>query len=202
MDQLTGGPRQPHQHRLESPGQVPRAGEGLPHPHRHRPQPVLPRLDVLLDEAAQLQSAQRPVAGRLGDPDPLGEFGQAQRLATGVHHRRQELGLPVVPGAVTPGEIMAILATGIDLIKFFPASVYGGLKAIKALSAPFPQVRFIPTGGINADNMTEWLSNPAIAAIGGSWMVPAKAIDAGDFDTVRDLCAAAAATAAELDKKA
>ncbi|AZP39223.1 aldolase [Acidipropionibacterium acidipropionici] len=110
--------------------------------------------------------------------------------------------MPVVPGAVTPGEIMAILATGIDLIKFFPASVDGGLKAIKALSAPFPQVRFIPTGGINADNMTEWLSNPAIAAIGGSWMVPAKAIDAGDFDTVRDLCAAAAATAAELDKKA
>lgn len=119
-----------------------------------------------------------------------------------VVERCQELGLPVVPGAVTPGEIMAILATGIDLIKFFPASVYGGLKAIKALSAPFPQVRFIPTGGINADNMTEWLSNPAIAAIGGSWMVPAKAIDAGDFDTVRDLCAAAAATAAELDKKA
>lgn len=115
-----------------------------------------------------------------------------------VVQRCQEIGLPVIPGAATPGEIMAILDRGIRLIKFFPASVYGGLKAVKALSAPFPQVRFVPTGGINADTMAEWLANPAIAAIGGSWMVPASAVDTGDFDTVRRLCAAAAATATEL----
>lgn len=119
-----------------------------------------------------------------------------------VVERCQQIGLPVIPGAVTPSDIMAILATGLRLIKFFPASVYGGLKAIKALSAPFPQVRFVPTGGINADNMTEWLANPAVAAIGGSWMVPAEAVDAGDFDTVRGLCATAAAVAGVEPAKA
>lgn len=112
-----------------------------------------------------------------------------------VVERCQEIGLTVIPGAATPSDIMAILATGLRLIKFFPASVYGGLKAITALSAPFPQVRFVPTGGINAANMTEWLAHPAVAAVGGSWMVPASAVDAGDFETVRGLCTAAAAAA-------
>jgi len=114
----------------------------------------------------------------------------------------QEHGILVLPGAVTATEIQAALELGLTTVKFFPAGTSGGAPAIKALAAPFGGVSFVPTGGVGPANLHEYLAIPAVAAVGGSWMVPAKAIDAGDFDTVRDLCAAAAATAAELDKKA
>lgn len=82
-----------------------------------------------------------------------------------------EKGIPYIPGCVTPTEIMAALELGITTIKFFPANVYGGLKALKALSAPFPQVRFVPTGGVDTSNLEEYLSFNKIAAVGGSWMM-------------------------------
>lgn len=75
------------------------------------------------------------------------------------------------PGCVTPTEIMQAISYGITTVKFFPAQVYGGLKAIKALSAPFPQVKFLPTGGIDAANFKEYLSCDKIFAVGGSWMM-------------------------------
>ena len=75
------------------------------------------------------------------------------------------------PGCATPTEIMQALKWGITTVKFFPASVYGGLKALKALSAPFPQVKFIPTGGVNRENMEEYLAFEKTAAIGGSFLV-------------------------------
>ena len=78
--------------------------------------------------------------------------------------------LPYYPGCVTPTEIMQALELGIDVVKFFPANVYGGLKALKALSGPFPQVKFIPTGGVNLDNLEEFLSFEKIYAVGGSFM--------------------------------
>ena len=78
---------------------------------------------------------------------------------------------PYYPGCVTPTEIMAALDLGITTVKFFPANVYGGLKALKALSAPFPQVRFIPTGGVDRSNIDEFLAFDKIAAIGGSFFV-------------------------------
>ena len=80
-------------------------------------------------------------------------------------------GIPYYPGCVTPTEIMAALELGITTVKFFPANVYGGLKALKALSAPFPQVRFIPTGGVDRSNIDEFLAFDKIAAIGGSFFV-------------------------------
>lgn len=80
-------------------------------------------------------------------------------------------GLPYYPGCVTPTEIMQALELGIDVVKFFPANVYGGLKALKALSGPFPQVKFIPTGGVNLDNLEEFLSFEKIYAVGGSFMM-------------------------------
>ena len=80
-------------------------------------------------------------------------------------------GIPYYPGCVTPTEIMAALELGITTVKFFPANVYGGLKALKALSAPFPQVRFIPTGGVDRDNIDEFLAFDKVAAIGGSFFV-------------------------------
>lgn len=80
-------------------------------------------------------------------------------------------GLAYYPGCVTPTEIMQALELGIDIVKFFPANVYGGLKAMKALSAPFPQIKFIPTGGIDASNMDEYVAWEKIYAIGGSFFV-------------------------------
>jgi len=117
-----------------------------------------------------------------------------------VVHRAQHHGLPVYPGAVTPTEIMAALELGLTALKFFPAHLYGGPAALTALGAPFPQVRFIPTGGVTTSNLGEYLSLPNVVAVGGSWMVPAAAIDAGDTATIRRLSAEAVASAAAFRK--
>ena len=82
-----------------------------------------------------------------------------------------ERNIPYYPGCVTPTEIMAALEFGITTVKFFPANIYGGLKALKALSAPFPQVKFIPTGGVDRGNIDEFLAFYKVAAIGGSFFV-------------------------------
>ena len=79
--------------------------------------------------------------------------------------------IPYYPGCVTPTEIMQALELGITVVKFFPANVYGGLKAMKALAAPFPQIKFIPTGGVNRDNIDEFLAWEKIYAVGGSFFV-------------------------------
>ncbi len=92
-------------------------------------------------------------------------------LSVSVARICNERGIPYYPGCVTPTEIMAALELGITTVKFFPANVYGGLKALKALSAPFPQVKFIPTGGVDRSNIDEFLAFDKIAAIGGSFFV-------------------------------
>lgn len=102
-----------------------------------------------------------------------------------------KLDVPVIPGVVTPSEIMAGLKLGVKIFKFFPAESYGGLKTIKALCGPFPQIRFIPTGGINQDNAAEYFKNPKIQAVGGSWMVPKDAVNSGNFDLITEKSAAA-----------
>lgn len=83
----------------------------------------------------------------------------------------KENGIVYIPGCVTPTEIMEALDLGINTVKFFPANVYGGIKALKALSAPFITIKFIPTGGVNEENLREFLSFSAIEACGGSWMM-------------------------------
>ena len=92
-------------------------------------------------------------------------------LSVSVAEVCRENGVPYYPGCVTPTEIMQALELGITTVKFFPANIYGGLKALKALSAPFPQVRFIPTGGVDRGNIDEFLSFDKVAAIGGSFFV-------------------------------
>ena len=92
-------------------------------------------------------------------------------LSVSVAKICNERGIPYYPGCVTPTEIMQALELGITTVKFFPANVYGGLKALKALSAPFPQVKFIPTGGVDRSNIDEFLAFDKIAAIGGSFFV-------------------------------
>ena len=80
-------------------------------------------------------------------------------------------GVPYYPGCVTPTEIMQALELGIEIVKFFPANVYGGLKAMKALAGPFPQIKFIPTGGVDRNNIDEFLAWEKIYAVGGSFFV-------------------------------
>lgn len=99
--------------------------------------------------------------------------------------------IAVTPGCVTPTEIMAAMECGLKVLKFFPANVYGGLDAMKALSGPFSGIKFIPTGGVNAKNLAEYASAPFIHAIGGSWICPKADIAAHNFDKITKLAAEA-----------
>lgn len=112
--------------------------------------------------------------------------------------RAAERGVPIVPGTVTPSEVMAAIAGGLKLLKFFPASNYGGAGTLKAFSSVFSGINFVPTGGVSAGNLGDYLSLPNVPAVGGSWMVPAKTVDAGDFATIEQLCTEAVAAAAAL----
>ena len=102
-----------------------------------------------------------------------------------------KLDVAVTPGVVTPSEIMLGLRLGVKVFKFFPAESYGGLKTIKALCGPFPQIRIIPTGGINQANVADYFKNPKIVAVGGSWMCTKDMISAGDFDAITEKSRAA-----------
>ena len=99
-----------------------------------------------------------------------------------------ENGVAVTPGCVTPTEIMAAMKLGLNVVKFFPAGVYGGLSAMKALSGPFGGIKFIPTGGVNTQNIGEFIAAPFIHAVGGSWICPKADIAAGNFDKITALC--------------
>ncbi|MEE0897918.1 MAG: bifunctional 4-hydroxy-2-oxoglutarate aldolase/2-dehydro-3-deoxy-phosphogluconate aldolase [Acutalibacteraceae bacterium] len=99
------------------------------------------------------------------------QFIVSPGLSVDVAKICKEKNIPYYPGCVTPTEIMQALELGITTVKFFPANVYGGLKALKALSAPFPQVKFIPTGGVDRSNIDEFLAFDKIEAIGGSFFV-------------------------------
>ena len=103
--------------------------------------------------------------------------------------------IPVAPGCVTPTEIMAALKHGLKMVKFFPANVYGGLNAMKNLSAPFVGLKFLPTGGVNTANIKEYVDAPFIHAVGGSWVCPAAAIANGEWDKITALCLEARAAA-------
>ncbi len=95
--------------------------------------------------------------------------------------------IPIFPGTCTPTEVMQAMGYGLKVVKFFPASQYGGLNTIKALAGPFPAMRFMPTGGINAGNVKEYLADKHIIACGGSWMVKGDLIAAGKFDEIQRL---------------
>lgn len=95
--------------------------------------------------------------------------------------------IPVVPGAVTPTEIMKAVSLGLKVVKFFPADVYGGIKAIKALSAPFGQIKFLSTGGVSESNLREFIENKSVAAVGGSWVCKKDDILNHDWDKITDL---------------
>ncbi|HBE10658.1 MAG: bifunctional 4-hydroxy-2-oxoglutarate aldolase/2-dehydro-3-deoxy-phosphogluconate aldolase [Eubacterium sp.] len=103
-----------------------------------------------------------------------------------------EKDIPVCPGIQTPTELIQAVKLGLDHVKFFPAENAGGLSMINAVGAAFPKVKFMPTGGINASNVVEYLKSSKIFCCGGSWMVKGALIDAGDFDKIKELTAEAA----------
>lgn len=95
--------------------------------------------------------------------------------------------IPMAPGVATPTDIEAALDLGLNTLKFFPAEAFGGLNTLKAISAPYTDARFIPTGGINANNVGNYLAHPKVAACGGSWMVQSKFIADQQFDKITRL---------------
>lgn len=107
--------------------------------------------------------------------------------------------IAVIPGCVTPTEIMAAIRLGLQVVKFFPANVYGGLNAMKNLSAPFGGMKFLPTGGVNVSNIKEYVDAPFVHAVGGSWVCSKADIAAGNFENITKLCAEARAVAKGLD---
>ena len=100
----------------------------------------------------------------------------------------QKKGVPIYPGCTTPTDYHAALKFGLELIKFFPAEQSGGLPKIKAMSAPFPQFKVMPTGGISISNLREYISCPVIAACGGSYMVTAELIEGQRWEEITELC--------------
>lgn len=95
--------------------------------------------------------------------------------------------VPIAPGIMTPTDINAALSRGLTVLKFFPAEAAGGIDTLKAISAPYGKVKFIPTGGINPKNLCAYLSLPAVLACGGSWLAKKTLIASGEFETIADL---------------
>ena len=110
----------------------------------------------------------------------------------------QEKNIPITPGIQTPTEIEMALSLGLTTVKFFPAEPAGGLKMIKAVAAPYTTLKFMPTGGINAQNVRDYLAYDRILACGGSWMVKKDLISAGKFDEILAMTAEAAAIVKEV----
>jgi len=116
-------------------------------------------------------------------------------LDDGVVGVAKERGVPVYPGIMTPSELQHAFNLGLDTVKYFPASIAGGVPGLKALSSVFRTMKFMPTGGISPGNLAEYLAIPAVLACGGSWLTPADAIKAGNYDAVTALAAEAVAIA-------
>ncbi|WP_082131462.1 MULTISPECIES: bifunctional 4-hydroxy-2-oxoglutarate aldolase/2-dehydro-3-deoxy-phosphogluconate aldolase [Cellulomonas] len=151
------------------------------------------RGDVLVGAGTVLTAAQVDQAVAAG-----ADYVVSPGTSRAVVERCAEHGVLALPGAVTASEVQAALELGVTTVKFFPAGTSGGAAAIAALVAPFGGVRFVPTGGVGPANLAEYLALPAVAAVGGSWMVPRDLVRAGDVTGVRALVADAVALAASL----
>jgi 2-dehydro-3-deoxyphosphogluconate aldolase/(4S)-4-hydroxy-2-oxoglutarate aldolase len=120
-------------------------------------------------------------------------FGVSPGYTAAVGAACREVGLPLLPGVATAGEVMAAMADGLHFLKFFPATAAGGIPMLKALAGPFPDVVFCPTGGITLQTAPQFLALPNVKVCGGSWLTPADAVAASDWAQVTRLAAEAAA---------
>ncbi|MBL7258572.1 bifunctional 4-hydroxy-2-oxoglutarate aldolase/2-dehydro-3-deoxy-phosphogluconate aldolase [Paractinoplanes lichenicola] len=121
------------------------------------------------------------------------EFIVCPGLSAAVVERAREHGVDILPGVATPSELMAAVALGLDEVKLFPAGLLGGPAYIEALSAPFPAMRFVPSGGVSLATLRDYLAVPAITTVSGTWMVARKLLAAGDWARVTALSAEAIA---------
>ena len=122
--------------------------------------------DMLIGAGTVINAAQARAAVDAG-----AQFIVSPGLGLDIARVCREADIPYIPGCVTPTEIMQAIDLGLTTLKFFPANIYGGMDAIKALSAPFPQIKFVPTGGVDQNNLDEFLACDKIAAVGGSFFV-------------------------------
>ncbi len=129
--------------------------------------------------------------------DAGAKFVVSPGLSVAVLDRAAQRGIPALPGIATSSELMTAVGLGLSEVKFFPAGILGGAAAIRALTAPFTEMTFMPSGGVNVQNMTEYLKIPAVPAVSGSWMVDPALLAEGRWDEVTALAAAAVRTAAE-----
>jgi len=127
------------------------------------------------------------------------ERGAAFLVSPGLDEATVQLAIdkkaPIFPGVMTPSEVMRARNLGLDTVKFFPASIAGGIPALKALSSVFGDMQFMPTGGVSAANLKDFLALPSVLACGGSWLTPKSAIAAGNYDEVTRLASEAVAIA-------
>ena len=121
------------------------------------------------------------------------QFIVSPGLDEGVVAAAKNRGLPVYPGIVTPSELQRAFNLDLEVVKFFPATLSGGIPALKVLSGVFRTMRFMPTGGISPGNLADFLAVPAVLACGGSWLTPAEAIAAGDYEQITKLAREAVA---------
>ena len=132
--------------------------------------------------------------------DAAADAGAAFIVAPGFNpatlERARARRLPMIPGVCTPTEIEQALSHGVDVLKFFPAEAAGGVAFLRAVSAPYKNVRFIPTGGVSASNLASYLALPQVLACGGSWMVSQGLLLRGDFEAIRRLTSEAVSVAA------
>ena len=170
----------------------------------------LPALEVTLRTPAALDAIRAMAdvaggivgAGTLLSPDDIraakdagARFGVSPGATPRLIAASIEIGLPLLPGAATASEVMALWEQGYDMMKFFPAEAAGGAPALKGIGAPIPQVSFCPTGGITPANAPSYLALPNVICAGGSWVAPKDKIANGDWAGITALAAAAAALA-------
>ena len=170
----------------------------------------LPALEVTLRTPAALDAIRAMAdvaggivgAGTLLNPDDIraakdagARFGVSPGATPRLIAASIEIGLPLLPGAATASEVMALWEQGYDMMKFFPAETAGGAPALKAIGAPIPHVSFCPTGGITPANAPSYLALPNVICAGGSWVAPKNMIASGDWAGITALAAAAAALA-------
>ncbi len=146
--------------------------------------------DIIAGAGTVLTAAQANAA-----VDNGAKFIVSPGLDDGVVGAARDRGVPVYPGTITPSEVQHAVNLGLETVKFFPASIAGGVPALKALASVFRSVQFMPTGGISPANLPQFLAIPAVLACGGSWLTPKEAIAAGDFGKITALAAEAATIA-------
>jgi len=123
------------------------------------------------------------------------EFAVSAGLRSDLVSKARALGIPYLPGVATPSEVLSGIGQSLDVLKWFPAETLGGINALRAISAPFPRTRFIPTGGITQENAAQYLQEKSVLAVGGSWMFPKSAMSEKNLPEI----ARVAALAAELN---